>query len=140
MPFASALFWLGKWPQSSRPRTSRAGGRLELLAIEPRVEAALAHQIESLIDRAPEAVERAAAWIEGLQAGLLGIDLPLVDEQELAARLRSISPATVTEFLEQKRAEIGQRSWEAVLGLGRGIGSARLRLQTTRVRRIAMGG
>lgn len=84
---------------------------------------ALAEQVEALIRRVPDAVERVAAWIEGLQAGLLGADLPFVDERELAARLRGISPASVTEFLEQKRAEIAERSWEAVLGLGRGIGT-----------------
>ncbi|HUG42569.1 MAG TPA: AI-2E family transporter [Longimicrobiales bacterium] len=84
---------------------------------------ALAEQVETLIRRVPEAVEKLAAWIEGLQAGLLGIDLPLVDERELAERLRGLSPATVTDFLEEKRAAIGERSWQAVLGLGRGIGT-----------------
>lgn len=84
---------------------------------------ALADEVEALIRRVPEAVERVAQWVEGLQAGLLGLDLPLVDERELAARLRGLSPEAVTEFLEQKRAEIAERSWEAILGLGRGIGT-----------------
>ena len=84
---------------------------------------ALAGQVEGLIRRVPEAVEAVAQWVEGLQAGLLGMDLPFVDEQALAERLRAVSPTAVTEFLEQKQAEIGARSWEAVLGLGRGLGT-----------------
>ena len=84
---------------------------------------ALAGQVEALIERVPDAVERVAEWVEGLQAGLLGVDLPLVDERELAARLRGLSPEAVTGFLEQQRTQIAERSWEAVLGLGRGIGT-----------------
>lgn len=84
---------------------------------------ALADQVEGLIRRIPEAVERVATWLEGLQAGIVGIDLPLVDERALAEQLRSLSPATVTDFLEQQRAQIAERSWEAVLGLGRGLGT-----------------
>ena len=84
---------------------------------------ALAEQMEGLIRRVPEAVERVAEWVEGLQSGLLGLDIPFIDERELAERIRGISPATVTEYLEQQRSQIAARSWEAVLGLGRGIGT-----------------
>lgn len=84
---------------------------------------ALADQLQALIRRVPEAVERVAQWIEGLQAGLLGLDLPFVDEQALAERLRGLSPAAVTEYLEEQQAAIAERSWQAVLGLGRGIGT-----------------
>jgi predicted PurR-regulated permease PerM len=84
---------------------------------------ALAHQIQSLIARAPELVERVAAWIEGLQAGILGLDLPFVDEREIVLRLRSLSPSAVTDFLQEKQQEIATGAWEAVLGLGRGLGT-----------------
>lgn len=84
---------------------------------------ALARQVQALIARAPELVDQLAGWLEGLEAGLLGIDLPFVDERDLVERLRSLSPAAVTDFLEEKRVEIGQRSWQAVLGLGRGLGT-----------------
>lgn len=84
---------------------------------------ALAHQIQSLIARSPELVERLAEWIEGLQAGILAIDLPFVDEEDIAQRLRSLSPSTVTEFVREKQQEIAAGAWEAVLGLGRGLGT-----------------
>jgi len=84
---------------------------------------ALAAQIQSLIARSPELVERLASWIEGLQAGILGLDLPFVDERDIVERLRSLSPNTVTEFIQEKQREIGAGAWEAVLGLGRGLGT-----------------
>lgn len=84
---------------------------------------ALAHQIESLIRRAPEAVERVAAWIEGLQAGLLGIDLPFVDERDLALRLRALTPENIVDWLQARQAALGEGAWAAVLGFGRGIGT-----------------
>lgn len=84
---------------------------------------ALAEQVQSLIRRAPELVERIADWIEGLQAGLLRIDLPVLDEEALAGRLREISPAAVVDFLEEQQAAIANRAWEGALGLGRGLGT-----------------
>lgn len=82
---------------------------------------ALARQVEALIQRSPELVERVAVWIEGLQAGILGIDLPFVDENDIARRLRDLSPSAVTDFLEEKRVAIGASAWQAVLGVGRGL-------------------
>ena len=84
---------------------------------------ALARQLQALIERSPELVERMAEWIEGLQVGILGLDLPFIDEQDMVRRLRGLSPTAVTEFLEEKRVAIGQQAWQAVLGLGRGIGT-----------------
>lgn len=84
---------------------------------------ALAEQVQSLIERAPEVIERLARWIDGLRIGILGLDLPLVDEEELAARLRGVSPAAVISYLEAQQAAIAQRAWQGVLGLGRGIGT-----------------
>lgn len=84
---------------------------------------ALAHQIQSLIARSPELVHRLAEWIEGLQAGILGIDLPFVDQEAVARRLRELSPATITDFVREKQQEIAAATWVGVLGLGRGFGT-----------------
>lgn len=85
---------------------------------------ALAQQIESLIQRLPELGERMASWIEGLQAGALGLDLPLVDEEAIAERFRSISTAEVITFLQEQQANLASRAWQGILGLGRGLGTA----------------
>jgi predicted PurR-regulated permease PerM len=84
---------------------------------------ALAEQIQSLIRRMPELLERLATWIEGLPAGILGLDLPLLDEEAIAQRLRSISPEAVIAFLNEQQAAIAGRAWQGVLGLGRGLGT-----------------
>ncbi|HUE77299.1 MAG TPA: AI-2E family transporter [Longimicrobiales bacterium] len=84
---------------------------------------ALAAELESLIRRVPEALETVARWVEGWEAGLLGIDLPLVDERVLADRIRGVSPGSAAEFLEGQRSAIAERAWDAVLGLGRGLGT-----------------
>ncbi|HSH46478.1 MAG TPA: AI-2E family transporter [Longimicrobiales bacterium] len=84
---------------------------------------ALAGQIENLIRRVPDAVEQVARWVEGLEAGIITVNLPLVDEQELAERLRSFSPEALVTFLEEQRAAIAERAWQGVLGVGRGLGT-----------------
>lgn len=84
---------------------------------------ALAEQVESLIERTPELVDRVASWIEGLEAGVLGVDLPMVDEEAIARRLRRLSPAEVITFLQDRQADVASGAWEGVLGLGRGLGT-----------------
>ncbi len=84
---------------------------------------ALAHQVQSLIARSPELVERLAGWIEGLQVGILGLDLPFVDEEAMVRQLRSLSPTAVTDFVQEKQQALGAAAWEGVLGLGRGLGT-----------------
>ena len=83
----------------------------------------LTDQVQSLIRQAPQAVEQLAAWIENAQASLLVADIPFIDEEALSAQLRSLSPASITAYLEQQQTALGRRAWEAVLGLGRGIGT-----------------
>ncbi len=85
---------------------------------------ALAGQVEVLTRQAPDAVRRIVAWLEGLEASLLDVDLPLVDEDMLLDRLRALTPERITEYLQEKRTEIAQRVWQGVLGVGRGLASA----------------
>ncbi|MFO7893892.1 MAG: AI-2E family transporter [Longimicrobiales bacterium] len=84
---------------------------------------ALAEQMESLIERTPELVDRLASWIEGLEAGILGVDLPMIDQEAIARRLRRLSAAEVITFLQDRQADVASGAWEGVLGLGRGLGT-----------------
>lgn len=85
---------------------------------------ALVEQIGELIRRAPMLVARAVEWVEDARRGIMGIDIPLLREEVLLERLRSIDPEAVVAFLEDRLDEIVTRSWQAVLGFGRGLGTA----------------
>lgn len=84
---------------------------------------ALGQQVGDLIDRTPALLRRIADWVESAREELLTADLPLVDEEALVERLRSVDAETMVAFLQERQAEIGRRIWSGVLGLGRGLGS-----------------
>ena len=84
---------------------------------------ALAEQMGEIIVRAPELMERVADALESLDSRLAALTLPGFLE-ELVAGLRSIDSSTVVAFLEERREAIARRAWSAVLGVGRGLGSA----------------
>jgi predicted PurR-regulated permease PerM len=85
---------------------------------------ALARETGEILQNVPEFLTRLADWIEGSQERLLGIDLPLLDEEELLTQLRSVDSAAVIAFLEERKEAIFSGIWGGVLGLGRGLGSA----------------
>jgi predicted PurR-regulated permease PerM len=80
---------------------------------------ALLHQAEEVIDRVPAAVERAIAWLETMRIRLQRI--PLFRGAGVSRALESFSPERLAAFLEQRQAEIIQRAWSGVLGVGRGV-------------------
>jgi predicted PurR-regulated permease PerM len=91
---------------------------LLLLAIPAAVD-----QLAVVAQRIPVFFQRIADWVEAAQERLLRVDLPILDEQQLVARLRSVDSAAVVAFLEARRAALAQQLWTGVLGLGRGVGS-----------------
>jgi len=80
-------------------------------------------QLSQVAEKAPVFFERLAAWLDGLRARLLQVDVPLVDEEALAARLRAVDSAAVMAFLESRREALAGWAWQSVLGMGRGIGA-----------------
>ena len=84
---------------------------------------AAARQLAGILSELPVFLGRLADWIETPPAGLLTLDIPLVDEDALLARLRAVDTDTVVGFIEARRADLGSWVWDGVLGLGRGIGS-----------------
>lgn len=81
---------------------------------------ALGQQLGELIDRAPILLERVGGWLERLQQRARGLPVG----GELIGRIEAIDGEMVVQFLEERRAELAERAWQGVLGLGRGIGSA----------------
>jgi predicted PurR-regulated permease PerM len=80
-------------------------------------------QLGSLVEEAPVFLERLGAWIESTRDRLLDVDIPLIDEDELLARLQSVDADAVVAFLQERQEAMVSWIWGGVLGLGRGIGS-----------------
>lgn len=81
------------------------------------------HQLSQVAEQAPVFFQRLAAWMDGLRQRLTQVDLPLVDEEALASRLRGVDATAVMTFLEARREALAGWAWRSVLGMGRGIGA-----------------
>lgn len=81
---------------------------------------ALASQIESLIQRLPEAVQRVVTSLENLRMRVARSTLPFGSGRQVAEQL-TVDQAKISAFLEQQQQEIIKRAWAAVLGVGRGF-------------------
>jgi len=84
---------------------------------------AVARETGDLILRASEFLSRLANWLESSQERILGMNIPLVEEEDLLVRLRSMDSVAVIAYLEAQREVIFSAIWGGVLGLGRGLGS-----------------
>lgn len=83
---------------------------------------ALFRQVAELTAQAPAALEKLRAAVENSNGHLLGIDLPFVDERRLLEPLLSLDSARITELLRQRQQAIAEHAWDAVMGVGRGVG------------------
>lgn len=84
---------------------------------------AAARQLASLVSDLPTFFARLADWIEAARSRLLTVDLPLVNEDAMLARLRDVDSEAIASFLQERQEALGGWIWEGALGLGRGIGS-----------------
>ena len=80
-------------------------------------------QARAFIDEVPRFLTEFRGWLQGLTPESLGFDIPLVDEAVLLERVQGLDAQSFAEFLETWRAELAERAWAAVLGLGRGFGT-----------------
>ncbi len=84
---------------------------------------ALAMEIGEILKATPELLSRLANWLEAAQERLLVVDIPLLEEEVLLERLRSVDAAVVMAFLEERKEVIVSGVRSGVLGFGRGLGS-----------------
>jgi predicted PurR-regulated permease PerM len=80
-------------------------------------------QMDQLIEAAPTLIERVGGWAGGLRERILLANIPGLDEEALPD-LRTLDPAQVVTFLQERRSSLASGAWASVLGLGRGLGSA----------------
>lgn len=84
---------------------------------------AAAGQLADIAEEAPVFFERTAAWLDGLRARVLRVDIPLIDEDALVERLRSVDSAAVVAYFQERREALSSWAWRRVVGVGRGLGT-----------------
>lgn len=84
---------------------------------------AAVEQIGEVTQRAPVFFQRVATWLETLQSRLVVMDIPVVDEEALLERLRSVESETVVAFLQERSQAMVHWIWEGLTGVGRGLGA-----------------
>ena len=84
---------------------------------------ALIAQVDQLIQATPDLVVRAGGWLSGIRERILLADVPGLDE-DVIPDLSDLDPAQVVSFLQDSRERLASGALQAVLGLGRGLGSA----------------
>jgi len=83
----------------------------------------LGQELNQMLARAPEALDRIADFLSGLEERLARINLPGVDGSEWVERLRDLDGDELVAFLQERSEGMGEAIWEGVLGLGRGVWS-----------------
>ena len=81
-------------------------------------------ELGEVVQQAPVLLQRVATWLATLRERALTVDVPLIDEDELLARLQAVDANAVVAFLQERREAMGAGVWSGVLGLGRGLGTA----------------
>jgi predicted PurR-regulated permease PerM len=116
----------------SRRRVSRALAivllalpALGLLAIAFLfVVPAAIRELGEVVQQAPVLLQRLATWLAALRERAATVDVPLLDEDVLLARLQGVDANAMVAFLQERREALAASVWSGVLGLGRGLGTA----------------
>lgn len=83
---------------------------------------ALTRQAVEVVEAAPAAIERLREWVSATRGRLLGVDVPLLDEEALLGPLLSLDAQRITELVQQRQRALADNAWAAALGVGRGVG------------------
>ncbi|MSR20820.1 MAG: AI-2E family transporter [Gemmatimonadetes bacterium] len=81
-------------------------------------------ELGEVAQQAPLLLQRLGGWLAALRERALTVDVPLIDEDDLLARLQGVDGNAVVAFLQERREALGARVWSGVLGLGRGLRTA----------------
>ncbi len=116
---------------SAHPRVGRSGAILLILfpflglgvLIVAVAFPELVLQARAIVGEVPGFVNWLREWVGGLTPESLGFDIPLVDEAALLSWAQSLDAQAVADFVEERRVDLADRAWAAVLGLGRGFGT-----------------
>jgi len=81
-------------------------------------------ELGEVVQQAPVLLQRLGGWLTTLRERALTMDVPLIDEDGLLARLQTVDSGAVVAFLQERREALEAAVWTGVLGLGRGLGTA----------------
>ena len=83
-----------------------------------------AEELAGLARRTPEALNRLATILQGLEGRLARLRIPGVEGADVAERLRALRADDVVAFLDARKAQLGEWLLSGALGVGRGVGAA----------------
>jgi predicted PurR-regulated permease PerM len=83
----------------------------------------VAGEVTELARRAPAALDRLAAILEGFEDRLARLRIPGVEGSALADRIQSLGADDVVAFLDERREALTAWLLGGVLGVGRGVGA-----------------
>lgn len=69
----------------------------------------------------PEGLGRFVTWLEGVRNRVVALGIPGVNPESIP-QLREFDAERIVDFVNERREAIVQRTWKAVLGVGKGIG------------------
>lgn len=96
------------------------GGILALVALV--LAPAVGHQVSQLISNVPEYVQAVESWLRGVRGWLIGLGIAGITD-ETVPQFRELDAQTVVQYLRRWQSELAATGRQAVLGLGRGVGT-----------------
>jgi predicted PurR-regulated permease PerM len=80
-------------------------------------------QLSEVIQQADVFAQRLADFAQATLERVSRLDVPLIEEEDLIARLRAVDAAAVTAFLQERQEALAAWAWGGFLGIGRGLGT-----------------
>ncbi len=116
-------------PDAPGPARTLAIGLISLPALGGIVAAItwgvpfLIQELNHLLGRAPEILERGAGLLHAMEERLARVRFPGVDGSEWVERLRGLDGDEVAALLRERGAGAGEWVLQGLLGIGRGVGT-----------------
>lgn len=82
---------------------------------------AVGRELTQFVSGLPRGLESITGWLEGVRDRVLALGLPGLDAATIP-RPRDFDAERIVALMNERREEIARQIWQAVLGVGRGLG------------------
>lgn len=82
---------------------------------------AVGRELTQFVSGLPRGLESITGWLEGVRDRVLALGLPGLDASTIP-RPRDFDAERIVALMNERREEIARQIWQAVLGVGRGLG------------------